>query len=185
MLRAFVAEALACGSVARVAMRAVAERAGCTAPILYRLFGSRAALVRAAVRSTHEPLLERMETIAAARTGSARERIEAFARRFLAEAPGPDEAFEALVFNECATDPDLAREVRGVFGRFETLLAQLVREGIRAGEFRGDVDPVFVAWRLIDVGLFRNQMRLMRLETPEAIDYGSRALDALLDEIAA
>jgi len=183
ILRAFVRETLARGSVRRVGMRAVAERAGCTAPVLYRLFDGRDALVRAAIRSTHAPLLERMESVARG-GGSAAERIRALGERYLADEPGEDEAFESLVFTECASDPALAREVRGVFTRFEALLGEVIRSGMAAGELRADVDPVYAAWRLIDVGLFRNQARLMRLATPDRIDYGRRAVESLLREIS-
>lgn len=184
VLRAFIRETLARGSLRRVGMRAVAGRAGCTPPILYRLFGDRDALVRAAIRSTHAPLIDAVEAIARD-PGCAAERIRAFAARYLAEHPGEDEAFEALVFTECAADPALAREVRGVFARFEALLVEVIRSGVAAGEFRADVDPLYAAWRLIDVGLFRNQVRLMRLSTPERIDYGRRAVESLLREISA
>jgi AcrR family transcriptional regulator len=184
IVRAFIEETLACGSLGRVAVRRVAERAGCTPPILYRLFGDRAALVREAIRSTHAPLLARVESIVAG-DGSAAARLRAFAERLLAQAPGEDERFEAIVFAECAHDPELADEVRGIFTRFEALLAGLIRRGIVAGEFRGDADPLYAAWRLIDIGLFRNQVRLMQLATPDAIGYGARALDSLLAEIAA
>jgi len=184
ILRAFVGETLAQGSVRRVGMRAVAERAGCTAPVLYRLFDDRDALVRAAIRSTHAPLLERMESIARG-GGSAADRIRALGERYLADEPGEDEAFESLVFTECASDPALARQVRGVFARFEALLGEVIRSGRATGELREDVDPVYAAWRLIDVGLFRNQARLMRLTTPDRIGYGRRAVESLLREISA
>jgi AcrR family transcriptional regulator len=183
IVRAFIAETLACGSVGRAAVRRVAERAGCAPPILYRLFGDRAGLVRAAIHSTHAPLLAQMEAIVVAE-GSAAARIRAFAGRFLAQAPGENERFESIVFSECAHDPALAREVRGIFGRFEELLSDRIRRGVADGEFRRDVDSLYVAWRLIDVGLFRNQVRLMQLPTPDAIDYGGRAVDSLLREIA-
>ena len=85
----------------------------------------------------------------------------------------------------CGNEPELAAIVRDVFGRFEQLLAALVREGIAAGEFAAATDPEYVAWRLIDLGLFRNQAHLMRLERPDALRYEARALDSLLAEIAA
>jgi AcrR family transcriptional regulator len=184
ILRAFRAEALACGSIAAVGIRAVVERAGCTAPVLYRLFGDRARLVHAAVRSTHELLIARLEELARARDPAAR-RIRALGLWYLEREPGADEAFEALVNVECRSDPELARLVRGVFDRFERLLVEATRDGVAAGEFRADTDPEYVAWRLIDLGLFRNQVHLMRLSRPQQIGYGPRALEALLAEIAA
>jgi AcrR family transcriptional regulator len=184
ILRAFREEALACGSIAGVGVRAVVERAGCTAPVLYRLFGDRAGLVRAAVASTHTDLIERLE--AAARSGgSAVERLRELGREYLAREPGPAEAFEALVNVECQSDPALARRVGEVFARFEALLVATVRDGVRAGALRTDLDPEYVAWRLIDLGLFRNQVHLMRIARPREIDYATRALESLLEEVRA
>lgn len=75
--------------------------------------------------------------------------------------------------------------VRGVFERFESLLVEATREGIADGEFRSGTDPEYVAWRLVDLGLFRNQVHLMRLSRPQRIGYGPCALESLLAEIAA
>jgi AcrR family transcriptional regulator len=184
ILQAFLDEALACGSIAAVGVRAVVERAGCTAPVLYRLFGDRAGLVRAAVASTHGDLVARLEA-AAGSAGSAPQRLRELGREYLAREPGPAEAFEALVNVECQSDPALARQVGEVFARFEALLVATVRDGARAGELRADLDPEYVAWRLIDLGLFRNQVHLMRIERPREIGYAARALDSLLEEIRA
>lgn len=184
ILRAFREEALACGSIAGVGIRAVVERAGCTAPVLYRLFGDRAGLLREAVRSTHVPLIERLEALAGDE-GPAAARIGRLARAYLGRDPGDAEAFEALVNVECRSHPELAARVREVFGRFEALLVAVVEEGVRRGEFRRDVDPAYVAWRLIDLGLFRNQVHLMGLERPRRIAYAERAVASLLAEVAA
>ena len=184
LLRAFIAESLAQGSIAGAGVRAVVTRAGCTAPILYRLFGSRAGLVRAAVRSTHLPLIERLETLAERSRGPASERVRQLADSYLERAPGESEAFEALVGAECHGDVELARWVRAIFARFEVLLIAIIRDGIRSREFRADADPRYAAWRLIDLGLFRNQARLMRLTAPDRIRYAERAVESLLAELA-
>ncbi|MCG8589540.1 MAG: TetR/AcrR family transcriptional regulator [Proteobacteria bacterium] len=185
VLQAFRDEALAVGSLAGVGMRAVCARAGCTAPVVYRLFGSREGLVRAAVRSTQLGLVAQLDALAQQVERPAWERLEGLGRRFLSKELGDDEAFEALVNTECRSDPAVARHVRQVFDRFERALAEIVRDGVRRGEFARDVDPRYVAWRLIDLGLFRNQHALMRLTGPHEIDYLTRALESLLAEIAA
>lgn len=184
MLRAFVAEALHVGSIEGVGMRAVCERAGCTAPVVYRLFGDRGGLVRAAVRFTHERLLGEVER-AAAEPVPTEARLRAIAGPFLRRTAGDAEAFEALVAAECRSDDVLAAEVRSVFARFARRLEAMLREGQARGDVRAQVDPIFVAWRLIDLGLFRSQMRLMRLAEPDRIDYLERAFEALLAELLA
>lgn len=184
ILRAFVRETLTRGSVSAVGMRAVAQRAGCTAPVIYRFFGDRRGLVRAAVRWTYAPLVDELEELGRSRKGSAGQRIRALTQRFLGSEAGEDEAFEALVYTECRGDRAIRTHVSRVFGRVEALLVALLREGIESSEFDAALDPRYAAWRLIDLALFVNQSRVMRLETPDQIDYGRRAVDSLLREIA-
>lgn len=184
IVRAFRDEALARGSIAAVGVRAVVERAGCTAPVLYRLFGHRAGLVAEAVRATHLPLIERLEEMARAADRPPAERIRILADSYIRSRPGPDEAFEALVHVECGSAPELARIVREVFERFEALLVAVFAEGVERGELRADADPAYAAWRLIDLGLFRNQAYLMRLTRPRRIAYYERAVASLLQELA-
>lgn len=185
LLEAFFEESVAQGSISAVGVRAVVERAGCTAPVLYRLFGDRAGLVREAVRATHRPMLERMEAVAADREAAAAERLRRLAARTLSRRPGRSEAFEALVAAECRRDPQVARIVRRVFARFEALLVGILREGVERGDLRADLDCSYAAWRIIDLGLFRSQAWLLRLARPERSGYLSRALESLLVEIAA
>lgn len=183
IVQAFVREALRQGSIEGVGMRAVCERAGCTAPVVYRLFRDRAGLVRAAIRSTHERLQAELEAAAAEPAAGAEARLRAVAEPYLRRSTGEAEVFEALVAAECRSDALLATEVRAIYARFAELLARIVKEGVTRGELARGVDPVFVAWRLIDLGLFRNQMRLMRLSEPERIGYLERAFASLLEEI--
>lgn len=185
IVRAFIREALQRGSIAGVGVRAVVARAECTAPVLYRLFGDRGGLVHAAVRSTHVPMIERLEAIVSDHRGLPTQRLRSLASSYLERRPGEAEAFEALVANECRSDPVLARFVCEVFDRFEQLLTELVIEGIERGEIGANVDPDYVAWRIIDIGLFRNQAHLMGLKRPGRIGYGMRALESLLAEISA
>jgi len=185
LLDAFFEESIAQGSISAVGVRAVVERAGCTAPVLYRHFGDRAGLVREAVRATHRPMLERMAAVADDREAPAAERLRRLAARTLSRRPGRSEAFEALVAAECRRDPQVARIVRRVFARFEALLVGILQEGVERGELRADLDCSYAAWRIIDLGLFRSQAWLLRLARPERSGYLSRALESLLVEIAA
>ncbi len=184
ILEAFVREALHCGSIEAVGMRAVCERAGCSAPVVYRRFGDRSGLVQAAVRSTHRRLLVEVEAALEA-PGSVIRRLRGVAEPYLRRGSGDEEAFETLVTAECRSDDVLAGAVRAVYTRFARLLEGLLREGIASGEVRPDADPAFFAWRLIDLGLFRSQARLMRLAEPDRIRYPERAFATLLDEIRA
>jgi AcrR family transcriptional regulator len=183
LVEAFVDEALDAGSIAGAGIRGVVLRAGCTAPVLYRLFGDRTALARAAVRSTHTPMLERIESVAKLPDATTAERLRALVRRTLSRPQGRSEAFEALVAAECRRDPAVARLVRDVFARFEERLVEMLREGVERGEVRDDVDLAYVAWRIIDLGLLRGQLWLMRLARPERLDYLSRAMESLIAEI--
>jgi AcrR family transcriptional regulator len=185
LIEAFVDEALAAGSIAGAGIRGVVERAGCTAPVLYRLFGDRTGLVRAAVRSTHAPMIERLRAVAGLPGATTADRLRALADRTLSRRQGRSEAFESLVAAECRRDPAVARLVRDVFDRFERHLVEMLREGVERGELRPDLDLSYAAWRVIDLGLLRSQLWMMRLARPGSLDYLSRAVESLIAEIRA
>ena len=185
LIDAFIDEALAANSIAGAGIRGVVERAGCTAPVVYRLFGDRTGLVRAVVRSTHAPMIERLETVSKLPGASTADRLRALVERTLSKPQGPSEAFESLVFAECRRDPEVARWVRDVFARFERRLVEMLREGVESGELRPDLDLAYAAWRIIDLGVLRSQLFLMRLARPERLDYLSRAMESLIAEIRA
>ncbi|MGH0038331.1 MAG: TetR/AcrR family transcriptional regulator [Myxococcota bacterium] len=185
LIDAFIDEALAANSIAGAGIRGVVERAGCTAPVVYRLFGDRTGLVRAVVRSTHAPMIERLEAVSKLPGASTADRLRALVERTLSRPQGRSEAFESLVAAECRRDPRVARLVRDVFGRFEARLVEMLREGVEGGELRSDLDLAYVAWRIIDLGLLRSQLFLMRLARPERLDYLSRAMESLIAEIRA
>ncbi len=183
LIQAFIDEALACGSVARVGVRGVVERAGCSAPVLYRLFGDRDGLIREAVRSTHMPMIERIEAVSKLPDVSTADRLRTLARRTTSSSQGAYESFEALVWSECRRDPAIAQLVRDVFARFEELIVEMLLDGVARGELRPEIDPAYVAWRAIDLGLLRSQLWLMTLARPAQLDYLSRAMESLLAEI--
>lgn len=185
LVDAFIDEALARGSIAGAGIRAVVARAGCTAPVVYRLFGDRTGLVRAVVRSTHVPMMERLEAVSRQPGLDTAGRLRALVERTLSHPQGRSEAFESLVAAECRRDPAVARMVREVFGRFERRLVAMLREGMERGELRADLDPAYAAWRVIDLGLLRSQLFLMRLARPQQLDYLSRAMESLVREISA
>jgi AcrR family transcriptional regulator len=183
IVAAFIQESLARGGLSVVGIRAVCAREGCTAPVLYRLFGDRAGLVQAALGSTRAPLLDGLEA-AVATPGPVMDRLRSLVVAFFERPLGDEESFGALVTGECRRDPALSEVLRRSVARIESLLVALLERGRAAGEIRFDVDPHYVAWRLIDLGLFRNQVWLIGLEAPGRIDYSRRATRALFEEIA-
>lgn len=182
VLLAFVEESVERGSVQKVSMRAVAARADCTLAQIYRIFGSRVELIRAAVVWTLGP-----HNIDLARSRdasqSAHDRLwelgEAVADRGL----GDRAIFNALVVSELRADPDLASFVHSAVQGSAGIVANILREGVESGEFHADLDCDYVAWRFVSLNTFRIHAYLLGVKQLEALDYERRTFEALLDEI--
>lgn len=179
----FMQEAVAAGSIEGASLRGAADRAGCTTPLVYRLFGSRRDLIQECVRTTYRTLLENLEKVADLESASALDRLNAIAAYVGNRELGDQEVFEGMVTLECRGDPKLAREYHAIFSRIAKLLETILRAGVSSGELRPDLEVEHYAWRLVDFGLSRNQAYLSGLESLRGKDFLNRAYQSLLDEI--
>lgn len=183
ILLAFVQETASAGCTANASLRAIAQRAGCTTPMIYRLFESRLGLVRAAVQWTYGKLLERLEMAVRLDALSYEQRLRAIADYVGGRPLGDQEVFEAILGLESRSDRDIAAEVHGVFERIHGRLSELIQGGVAAGEFRAETDPSYIAWRLTGFGLLDSQLFLLGLEAPRAQGVLRREFDELLAQI--
>lgn len=179
----FIQEAVSEGSIRGASLRAAAQRASCTTPLVYRIFGSRRDLVRECVRWTFSSLLDKVAVAASAESASAVERLDAVATYVAERALGEQEVFESLVMLESRSDPALAAELRSIFTRLTDLLGAMLRQGIAAKQLRPDLDVSHYAWRLVDLGMLRSQLFLSGLDTLRGPDHLQRTYAALLAEM--
>ncbi|MSP49332.1 MAG: TetR/AcrR family transcriptional regulator [Alphaproteobacteria bacterium] len=133
----------------------VAREAGVSKAALYLYFKSKQAIFEALVRSAVVPNVERLEGHVAGWQGSAgdllRMLVQAIARVVVESELS---AFPKLIIAEASNFPDLARLYRtAVVERVLGLLAQIIRRGIDAGEFR-PTDPHLAARLVIAPLLF-------------------------------
>jgi TetR/AcrR family transcriptional regulator len=127
----------------RVTVREVAERAGVQAGLVNYHFGSKTGLLRSAVGTISEQMLERVRQ-AVANEGSIEDRIRALIRGIveaITAAPyGPRLIVEQILF----ADADVVEEFVERFARPNlTAILELLEEGRRDGSIR-EVDPRFM-----------------------------------------
>ena len=155
----------------RVTVREVAERAGVQAGLVNYHFGGKTALLRSAVASISEEMLERVQQ-AVSDGGSIEERIRALILGIveaIAAAPyGPRLMVEQILF----ADADVVEEFVERFARPNlTAILELLGEGRRAGSIR-DVDPRFLVPSMVGscVFFFLGSPIVRRLYDIEEID---------------
>jgi len=133
----------------------VARRAGVTKGTLYLYFTDKHALFRAVVQEAVVPEIVQMETMVREHRGSYADTIRLLVHhwwRIVGETKLC--GVPKLVIAEAAHFPDLARFfVQHVVRRGRKLFASLIREGIRAGEFR-DCDVRYATRLLISPVVF-------------------------------
>ena len=183
ILFSFINETVRQGSVERVSLRAVAEGAGCTTPIVYRLFENRAGLVREAVRVAVSSELEWLVQSEDSQQLSPMQRLLAAANLLEARGPGDSAVFAAIVSIEARVDPFIAADMQREMARDIELMRLLFQEGVRLGEFKPDLDCEYAAWRVMEILAFRTHLHVLRQARPAEIRFLRRSFDALLVEI--
>jgi AcrR family transcriptional regulator len=137
----------------RVTVREVAERAGVQAGLVNYHFGGKTGLLRSAVGSISEEMLERVRQ-AVAIEGSTEERIRALIRGIveaITAAPyGPRLMVEQILF----ADADVVEEFVERFARPNlSAILELLEEGQRDGSIR-EVDPRFTVPSIVGSCVF-------------------------------
>lgn len=163
----------------------VAQAAGVTRGAIYHHFGGKKELFKALVteRSSEVNLLAEQ----AVREGGSP--LTVLSRVLVRMFQYADENEEYRAMLELATDKvEYTAELEAfakqiVEGRraFTTFLARLIRDGIKAGEFRADLSPKSAA---IAVAGFMNGVALLWVQDPDSFSIGRRA-EALVDVMLA
>ncbi len=185
VIMAFVEEAIARGSVQSVGVRAVGERAGCSAANIFRIYGTRDDLVRAVVKWAHELLLEETERLANDANATATMKLRMLASLQLRKERRRGDDLVVILMGEATQDSMIRGEIQRTLSRFEDLLVSTLRDGIEAGEFRADIDVVRVAWEMIEIGLFALHVRMLDLGTPMDMNLPLHHFESVMARIAA
>ncbi|MGE0827959.1 MAG: TetR/AcrR family transcriptional regulator [Hyphomonadaceae bacterium] len=128
----------------------VAARAGITKGALYLYFEGKEAMLRALIAREVQPIMARMEAIAASEAGDPATLIKMAAKVVSGALANPRLfALPLLVISISGRFPDLARFYReSVFARGRGVLASLIERGVALGQFRR-VDPIAAARALM------------------------------------
>lgn len=129
-------------------IREIAEEAGVNSQLLYYYFEDKAGLARAVV----DQAAERVNSLlisAAQRTGTPRERLEAFVIAWVQVILEHAETIRMLHGLAREIGKELVPYVRTRASGNATLIRKLITDGIAAGEFRNDLDPRYAAASLI------------------------------------
>jgi AcrR family transcriptional regulator len=157
-------------------LAAIGEAAGYSRGLVHERFGSKAGLLWALVK--HILRVWNQESRAHGSTG--RHGVEALFdlldnhRRAVVEDRGI-RAFYALMFEALGPVPDLQPEFRTLHRRFRADIERVLRDGIAAGQIRGDIDPA--AQAVILLGTQRG-IAFQALLDPQGF-----SLDAAYDEL--
>ena len=133
---------------ARTSIRQIADRARANSALIYYYFGSKTGLLDALVTRIQAAVHDNLErSIASA--GSPHERLERFIR-LQVELMRRRSPLLRILLRELLNQNELATgTMRRALEPNIALLTNLLKEGIAAGEFREDIDPVLAARTLI------------------------------------
>lgn len=128
----------------------VAKRAGVTKGTVYLYFAGKEDLFKAAVRQSLMPRIDHLLAESAAEPDDPARTIRRFMLTFVEEVlPTPAGIIPRLIISEAKNFPELARFYHDeVISRVRSILTDLVRRGVAAGQFRA-VDPNLVFFSIV------------------------------------
>jgi len=141
-------ELFAAQGFAGVSIRELATAAGVNSALISYHYGGKEGLYEAVITAQYERLVGKFEAIAAS-TASVEEKVCLYAdviRRNHTE----DQPLMARLIQGELTSPTACMEnvVRKYTVRIARIVSGVLREGVQAGSFRQDIDPVFAAMSL-------------------------------------
>lgn len=133
---------------AGVSIREVAAAAGVNSALISYYFGGKEGLYEAVVTSQYEHVIRRFEKIASS-TGTPQDKIRMYAeaiRRNHTE----DQPFMARLIQGELTSPTSCLEnvVKKNTGRIAKIVTGVIQDGMKSGDFRTDISPIFAALSL-------------------------------------
>jgi AcrR family transcriptional regulator len=158
----------------RLAMDAVAARAGVGKATIYRRWPSKEALVIEAVARRTEPSV-------AETSGSTRDRLVALLQGVLAMSQSPMGRLLPCMVGATVSNPALAAHYRAqIIDPRRARIADILCAGIAAGEVRPDVDVELAVDQVVGPLLYR---RVFARDEPIDPSYCAALVDALLEGI--
>jgi AcrR family transcriptional regulator len=158
----------------------IARAAGISEPVLYRHFESKKALFLEVLREIREATLNRWRAETAGLTDPLA-KLHAIADMYLGTTR--EHAIEFRIMHRTlieTDDEEIAAFLRSFYLDSETLLAQVISDGQKAGLFRPELDPRVGAWELIRTALGYTLTLPLGIPVYEEPGYMTRAIECLL-----
>jgi AcrR family transcriptional regulator len=148
----------------RVTIADLAKEAGISEPALYKHFASKKELFLTLVRDIGERMVETWRELVA-ESSSPVEALQKIGARHFAKALR-NKDYTVVMFQAISevADDDVRRALRDVYASYVTFIEQLVREAMRHGLARVDLDPRMIAWNFVALGFSLNLVALIDLD---------------------
>jgi AcrR family transcriptional regulator len=158
----------------------IAQAAGVTEPVLYRHFSSKKTLFLEVLDDIRLTTILRWQS-ETAKIGDPLKRLHAIVDLYLGSTR--EHALEFRIMHRSLVETDDA-EIAGCLRTFyldsEKMLAQVIREGQKAGVFRGDFDARIGAWELIRTALGYTLTLPLGIPLYQEEGYVPRAIECML-----
>lgn len=131
-----------------VSLQAIADELNVTEPAFYYYFRSKEELLYTILKQSVDHAVTSMETLVSQDAPAAvrlKQAIFSFTDMVLEQLP----AFTVYFQDKGKLSAERAVELTTEERRFVHLIAEVIRQGVKSGECRGDVDPVVAAFTLI------------------------------------
>jgi AcrR family transcriptional regulator len=158
----------------------IAQAAGVTEPVLYRHFSSKKTLFLEVLDDIRMTTILRWQS-ETAKIGDPLKRLHAIVDLYLFSAR--EHAVEFRIMHRSlveSDDEDIAESLRTFYLDSEKMLAQVIREGQKAGVFRGDFDARIGAWELIRTALGYTLTLPLGIPLYQEAGYVPRAIECML-----
>jgi AcrR family transcriptional regulator len=158
----------------------IAHAAGVSEPVLYRHFESKKALFLEVLQEIREATVHRWDERTAQLTDPL-EKLRVIVDLYLGSTR--EHAVEFRIMHRTlieTDDPEIAASLSAFYRENERFLAEVIREGQKAGEFRTDLDPRVAAWEFIRTALGYTLTLPLQIPLYQEPDYLAKAIDCML-----
>jgi AcrR family transcriptional regulator len=158
----------------------IAQAAGVTEPVLYRHFSSKKTLFLEVLDDIRLTTILRWQS-ETAKIGDPLQRLHAIVDLYLGSTR--EHALEFRIMHRSLVETDdaeIAECLRTFYLDSEKMLAQVIREGQKAGVFRGDFDARIGAWELIRTALGYTLTLPLGIPLYQEEGYVPRAIECML-----
>lgn len=152
-------------------VRRISEVARMSNGAMVHFVGNKDEMIGAATRRHYERYLERTET--ALSDGSPYERLRTLVTDIIASGTANYDEWACwlALWGRAPFDPTMRTELRRVYSRHSARLADIVREGVAAGQFRSTTDPRIMADQVVALidGLAMRRVMDPKAHSPQRV----------------